>query len=32
MELLFGVIITFVVAGAIGLIAAIMMKASKRKN
>ena len=31
-ELIFGVIITFVVAGAIGLIAAIMMKASKRKN
>ena len=31
-ELISGVIITFIVAGAIGLIAAIMMKASKRKN
>ena len=32
MELLFGVIITFVVAGTIGLLAAIMIKANKRKN
>ena len=32
MELIFGVIVAFVVAGAIGLLAAIMIKGSKRKN